>query len=373
MTADVIVCGLGAMGSSAAYHLAAGGARVLGFDRFAPPHTLGSSHGKTRIIREAYFEDPLYVPLIQRAYECWDLLERASGRALLTRTGGLMIGSPMSAVVSGAQASAVRHRLEHERLADGALKARTPAFTFDAGTVAIWEPRAGVLQPEAAIDTQLTLARKLGAELHANEPVLSWSANADGVEVTTAQGRYSAGHLVIAVGAWATQLLGQLSLPLRVERTVAYWFDALEPALFTAERFPIFIHEFAPGRSWYGFPDLGDGVKVALHHQGATVEPDSISRIVGDDEIAFVRSLLERYLPAANGSLRETAVCMYTNTPDDHFILDRHPVSERVIVASPCSGHGFKFSSVIGEIIAEMATGRPHAFDLAPFRLSRFQ
>jgi sarcosine oxidase len=371
---DTIVAGLGAVGSAAAFRLASRGNRVLGLDRFSPPHALGSSHGKTRIIREAYFEDPLYVPLVQRSYECWAEVEALAGRPLYTRTGGLMIGPPEGAVVGGARSSALAHGLPFEELTAAELRRRVPAFHPDDGTVAIWEPRAGILAPEAAIEAHLALARRSGAELRFDEPMLAWAGTGDQIEVTTTRGVVRASRLVIAAGAWARDLLSDLALPLVVERNVVYWFDPAQPTRsFDPARFPIFIHEFAQGRAWYGFPDVGDGVKVALHHQGEATHPDSVRRTVAADEIAFVRSLLARYVPQANGALRETTVCMYTNTPDEHFIIDRHPVHSGVIIASPCSGHGFKFSSAIGEVIADLVTGRGSRFDLRPFGLSRLR
>jgi sarcosine oxidase len=369
---DCILAGLGAVGSSAAFHLASRGSRVLGLDRFAPPHALGSSHGKSRIIREAYFENPLYVPLVRRAYECWAALEAESGRSVFTRTGGLMVGPPESSVVAGARASAIAHALPYDEIAAGELRRRIPAFHPGDGDVAIWEPRAGILAPETAIETHLSLAHARGAEIRFNEAMLGWAATDDGVDVTTPRGTFHAARLVIAAGSWLRDLVPELTLPLAVERNVVYWFDPAQPtASFAPDRFPIFIHEFAPGRAWYGFPDVGDGVKVALHHQGEITDPDTVRRTVGDDEIGFVRSLLARFLPGANGSLRETTVCLYTNTPDDHFILDRHPVHASVVIASPCSGHGFKFSSAIGEVIADLVTDRPPQFDLQPFRIGR--
>jgi sarcosine oxidase len=247
---DVIVLGLGAMGSSTVYQLALRGQTVLGFDQFTPPHAFGSSHGKSRIIREAYFEDPLYVPLVKRAYHGWAELQARSGKRVLTRTGGLMIGAPDGVVVSGARASAVEHRLPYEELSAAELRARFPALRPAADAVAIWEPRAGVLDPEAAIEAQLSLARAAKAELRFGEKVTKWRATADGVEVTTLSGTYTAARLVISAGPWIGELLPELALPLRVERNAVYWFDPLKPAEFTPNRFPIFIHEYAPDRTW---------------------------------------------------------------------------------------------------------------------------
>jgi sarcosine oxidase len=368
---DVIVLGLGAMGSSAVYQLALRGLRVLGIDQFTPPHAFGSSHGKSRIIREAYFEDPLYVPLVRRAYDGWAELQARSGRRVLSRTGGLMIGAPDGVVVSGARTSAIQHRLPYEELDAAELTRRFPALRPPADAVAIWEPRAGVLDPEAAIAAQLAVAGKAGAELRFGEQVTKWRASSEGVEVTTFTGTYVAARLVICAGAWAAGLLPELALPLTIERNAVYWFDPLHPAVFAPARFPIFIHEFAPGRTWYGFADFGDGVKVALHHQGETTTARTVRRSVSDDEVAHMRGLMQQFLPGASGALRATTVCLYTNTPDEHFILDRHPSHPAVFIASPCSGHGFKFSVAIGEVIADEIEGNEPRFDLSPFRLSR--
>jgi sarcosine oxidase len=369
---DVIVLGLGAMGSATVYQLARRGQRVLGIDQFTPPHAFGSSHGKSRIIRETYFEDPLYVPLVRRAYHGWAELQARSGKRLLRRTGGLTIGAPDGRVVSGVRACAAEHRLPCEELSASETRRRFPALRPPDDTVAIWEPRAGVLDPETAIDVQLSLARAAGAEFRFSERVTSWRATADGVEVITPGGTFAAERLVIAAGPWIGELVPELELPLTVERTVAYWFDPLAPADFTPERFPIFIHEYSPGRAWYGFADLGDGVKVALHHQGEHTTAQTVRRAVSDDEVAGIRALVERFLPGANGALRKTAACMYTNTPDEHFIIDLHPEHPAVIIASPCSGHGFKFSIAIGELIADEVMGERRRFDLAPFRIDRF-
>jgi len=369
---DVAIAGLGAMGSATAFHLARRGARVVGFDRHAPPHTMGSSHGKSRIIREAYFEDPLYVPLVQRAYSGWAELEALSGTKLLTQTGGLMIGAPESDVVRGARASAERHGLPFEELSAAELRARVGAFHAPADHIAIWEPNAGVLAPEACVAAHLAQARKHGAALYDDEPVVRWRPIAGGVAVETAEGTYEAERLVISAGAWAGELLADLALPLTIERNVQFWFDPVEPAAMTPDRFPIFIHEYEPRLVWYGFPDVGDGAKLALHHQGEKSTIGAVRRTIGPNEIDAVRPLVERMIPAANGPVLDSAVCLYTNTPDDHFILDTHPAHPAVFVASPCSGHGFKFSSAIGELIAELMTTGQRRFDLTPFRISRF-
>ena len=371
---DVIVAGLGAMGSAAAYHLAGGGRRVLGLDRFQPPHQFGSSHGLTRIIREAYFEHPLYVPLVQRAYELWADLERKSRRPLLLQTGGVMVGLPDGVLVSGARRSAEEHRLAHEILSATELRRRFPVLEPMANMMGVWEPRAGILFPELAIQTHLELASNLGATLQFNEPVLGWEPHGGGVRVITAARPYTAARLLLSTGAWMSGLVDDLKLPLVIERQVLFWFEPRSgPEQFQPERCPVHLWEYAPERFFYGFPDLGHGVKVALHHQGQHTAPDSVCREVDNQEVEAMRQVLRRFVPNADGPLKSATVCMYTNTPDGHFILDWHPSHRSVLIASPCSGHGFKFSAVIGEIAAALLNDQQPAFDLSLFRLDRFR
>lgn len=369
---DVIVAGLGAMGSAVCDQLAGRGVSVLGFDRFAPPHVQGSSHGESRIIREAYFEDPAYVPLVQRAYECWRALERDTERALLTETGGLMIGRREGALVSGALMSAETHRLEHQLLDRGEMRRRFPQFALEEGHVAVWEPRAGFLAPEACVAAQLERAARRGAELRGNEPIESWRKTTDGIEVLTARGRYGADHLVVAVGAWLAGLLEGAALRLEVERVTLYWFDpAGDPAAFAPERLPIWIWQFEGERYIYGFPRLARGIKIARHHEGERCGPDDPRPEISPAEIAAIRELVARRLPGAAGALRETASCLYTNTTDQHFVIDAHPDCDAVTLVSACSGHGFKFASAIGELVADRIGGITPRSDPALFRLAR--
>ncbi len=361
---DTIVVGLGAAGSAALWQLAERGHRVLGLDQFAPPHALGSSHGRSRIIREAYFEDPQYVPLVQRAYTVWRALERARGTALLRETGGLMLGPRHGALVSGALASALAHALPHELLRAEQLQVRAPAFTAPSDTVAVFEPRAGVLDPEACIHSMLGAAASAGATIATQEKMQSWRATSSGVTVITSRGTRTAKHLVLALGPWASAQLHGMHVPLVVERNVLFWFRPASHAnLFSPEQFPVFLFDTEPECVWYGFPDTGDGIKVALHGSGHSTTADGIDRHVHSSEVAYMRSLLDRFLPSANGELVQTVTCMYTKTPDEHFVLDRHPAHDNVVVASACSGHGFKFAPVIGEIVADLVTDpaqQPH-------------
>lgn len=370
---DVIVVGLGAMGSAAVWHLAASGRRVLGLDRFAPPHPFGSSHGLTRIIREAYFEHPVYVPLVQRAYELWADLHRRSGRQLFMQTGGLMLGSPNGVLVTGAKRSAEQHHLPHRMLSATEVSKQFPAFAPATDMVGVWEPRAGILFPELAIRTHLELAVQSGAEVKVDTLVTRLEVHEGKVQVFTRAGVHTAGQAILSAGPWLGSLVSELKLPLSIERQVLFWFEPRsEPQQFQPDRFPIFICEFGHRHFFYGFPDLGDGIKVAGHHEGRITQPDSIDRQVTSEEIEAMRHVLRRHLRAAEGKLRSTVVCMYTNTPDEHFILDYHPAYPQVLIASPCSGHGFKFSPVIGEIAATLLNGGTPPFDLSLFRLDRF-
>jgi sarcosine oxidase len=360
---DSIVVGLGAMGSAAAYHLARRGARVLGLDAFAPGHTRGSSHGETRILRLSYFEHPDYVPLLRRAYELWRQLERESGESLLRLTGGIYLGPPDGELVSGARRSAEQHGLAHELLPAAGVRRRFPMLAPTDAEGALYEPDAGMLFPERCIAAALRLAASHGAELRHESPVTAWRADATGVEVTTVAGTYRADQIVFTAGAWLGPLLGPLgggALPLRVERNVVFWFPpSHDAALFDPNRFPVFIWETGAGH-FYGLPHAGrPGVKVARHHTDRFGDPDSLDRTVRDADVDPVRRFLSVHIPALDTAPHEGLVCLYTLTPDGHFVIDRHPEYERVVFASACSGHGFKFASVVGEILADLTlTGR---------------
>ena len=368
---DVAVVGLGAMGSAALYHLASRGVRVIGFDRYAPPHTLGSTHGLSRIIREAYYEHPIYVPLVQRAYELWADLERRVGRALFVQTGGLMIGPRDGTLVAGARRSAHEHALPHEELGARDVPARFPGFVVPDGMVGLFEPRAGVLDPEACVASHLYLAEKAGATVQLNEPVSGWSSHSDLIALETANDRYEVERVVLCTGAWTPTLVHGAGLALWIERQVMHWFTPMADAhLFTPAHCPIAMIEYEPDRFFYTLPDSGSGLKAAIHHEGARVDPDTVRREVSDSERARVLELLRRFLPRAAGQHRSSATCLYTNTPDGHFFISPQLPDERLIVVSACSGHGFKFASAIGEAIADLSTGRSRP-DLAPFGHTR--
>ena len=368
-TYDVVIAGLGGMGGATAAELARRGVSVLGLDRYSPPHSMGSSHGETRIIREAYFEHPLYVPMVQRAYELWRALEKSSGARLLLETAGLMIGRHDSALIEGARRSAEMHRLPHSMLSAAEVRARFPALHPEQDMVAVLEPRAGVLFPEACITVCLGQALHHGAELRFDEPVVRWESDGSLVRVFTSLGEYRARQLIVSAGAWVGSLLPGLELPFWIERQVLHWFEpANEVAAFSPGRCPIHLWQFDDGQFFYGFPDLGTGVKAAFHHAGQATTPDGLCRDVSTAEIDAVRTALRRFVPAADGPPLTSVVCLYTNTPDEHFLIDRHPGEPRVLVASPCSGHGFKFAPVVAEILADLVQDKAPRFDLALFR-----
>jgi sarcosine oxidase len=364
---DVIIIGLGAIGSAAAYHLARRRQRVLGIDRFAPPHAFGSSHGGSRIIRTAYFEDPRYVPLVRRAFDLWLELEVASDQRLFERTGCINIGAEDSAVVAGALTSARQHDIAHEMLDAAELKRRFPVFNVDDETVALHEPGAGVLFPERCITAHLKLAQAAGAECVFNDTVTAWAPDGDGVCVKTAKSEYTAGRLIVAAGAWAGNVIQ--NLPLRVERQVVCWFSPDDPAGgFAPSRLPAWVWEHQPGHFIYGFPDFGEGAKFARHHDGKFVDPDSVERELEPEEIDDISRLARRSLRGLAERPHAASVCLYTNTPDFHFLIDEHPQFPQVIIASPCSGHGFKFASAIGESLAAWIVGRTPVIDIGAFR-----
>jgi sarcosine oxidase len=372
---NAIVMGLGAMGSATLYHLSRRGWSVLGLEQFAPGHTRGSSHGDSRIIRETYFEHPLYVPLVRRAHALWRDLEERSGAPLMKITGGLMIGPPEGTVVSGTLRSAAEHNLPHAFLTPAEVAERFPAFRLTPDLVAVFDPRAGFLDPEACNRAHIQLARDAGAEARFNEAVVDWIPEGSGVRVTTASAEYTTDRLVLTGGAWNRGLLPDMELPVTIERQAVFWLEPEgEPSRYDAPRFPIYAYEYRAGSICYGFPRLPRGVKASVMHDGATgLNPDEVNRTVDDSEIAPLRAALRPVLPGlAEAPVRDRDVCLFTNTPDHDFIVDFHPFCPQVLISSPCSGHGFKFASAIGEIQADMLMKGTTEFDLSPFRLGRW-
>jgi sarcosine oxidase len=349
------------MGSAAAYHLAARGQRVLGLERFGPAHDRGSSHGGSRITRQSYFEDPAYVPLLLRSYELWDRLRHDSGVDVITLTGGVFLGRPDTLTVAGSLRAARRWDLPHELLDADAIRARFPTLTPADDEIGLYEEAAGFVRPESTVAAHLDLAGRHGAELHYEEPALSWeTTSGGGVRVRTATGTYTGGHLVVCPGAWAPELLADLGIPFTVERQVMYWFQPTTGVgPYAPDRHPIYIHEDTGGVQVYGFPAIdgpGGGAKVAFFRRGIVTTPDTIDRQVHPEEIDTMRDRLAGILPTLPGRYLTAATCMYTNTPDQHFVLAAHPEHEHVTVACGFSGHGFKFVPVVGEIVADLAT-----------------
>ena len=374
MAYDVIVVGLGAMGSATLHALARSGRRVLGVDRFSPPHTLGSSHGRTRIIREAYFEHPRYVPLVRRAYDLWRELEQRVGRRLYTKTRGLTLGPEDGAVVRGARASAESFDVPHQLISAAEVRRRFPGLQPSDDMVGVLDDHAGVLVPEACIGALLDVAVKHGADVRRDEQVIGWDADSASVRLRTARGEYRSAQLVVAAGAWVRALVPELAGVLMVERQPIHWFEpASHPDEFRPERCPVTLWEYAAGRVFYTLPDFGDGLKAGVHYEGQPVDPDRVDRRTSAEEDAQATDILRRVMPHAAGRLRESQICLYTNTPDLHFIIDVHPEHARqVVVLSACSGHGFKFATAVGEVAAELLETGTSRHDLSMFRIDRF-
>lgn len=373
-TYDVIVAGLGAMGTAACWHLARRGLSVLGLEQFGIPHALGSSHGGSRLYRTCYYEHPDYVPLVQRAVVLWRELEARSGNALLTQTGGLYAGPPDNELVVGSLATARAHGLAHETLDRQALADRFPQFHVPDDSIAMFEADAGFVRPELAVATMAQLALQEGADLRAYEPVTRWDA-AGGVFVRTPRGEYSAARLVICGGPWNSRLLRGLGVELVVSRQVTGWVWPGDPAPYTPERFPVWAIGGPDGGFHYGVPFLPGvpGLKIATHARGPAVDPDTVVRQpVPEDEETFL-SALRSYLPGARGPVVSMTVCIYTSSPDSHFILDRHPEAPGVVLAAGFSGHGFKFAPVIGEALADLAQHGRSDLPIGFLGLGRFR
>ena len=377
MTYDTIILGLGAMGSSAAMRLARRGKRVLGLERFGVAHNRGSSHGRSRMIRMAYYEHPDYVPLLRRAYELWDELASLADEPLLFRSGGLYLGRPDCELIAGARRSAAEHRLPIEVLDRDAVARRFPQFRPDEGMIGVFEPSAGFLLPERVIVANLRLAECAGATIRTGERVIDWHARSDGVDVMTDRASYTGRSLILAAGGWMGDLcrLPMLAARLRVTRQALAWFQPLRNDL-SIGTMPVWGIDHPSGGLLYGFPvhpaDDG-GLKAAVHLPGPDAHPDALDRSERPDDIDLIRAGLDRHLPNAAGTLARHCVCMYTNTPDGHFVLDRHPDHANVLFASCCSGHGFKFASVVGEILADRASGLSTTAPIGFLSLRRFQ
>jgi sarcosine oxidase len=370
---DVIVAGVGASGSAVACELARRGSRVLGLDRFSVPNDRSSHHGLTRIIRLAYFEGAAYVPFVRRAHELWRRLERDTGESILTVTGSLDAGPPGSANIESAAASCRVNGLDHEVLDGGAIGRRFPGYAVPADWRGVYQPDGGFLASEAAVAAHAGLARRFGAEIRTGERVLGWEPKGDGVAVRTEAGTYEAGHLVVSAGPWVADLVPELKRNLVPLRQVVCWFEIADPDAFAPSRFPVFVVENEEGTQFYGFPEWGaPGFKIGCHyHLREATDPDALDRTLHARDEDLLRSCVARFFPAANGRVLDHRACIYTNAPDEDFVIDRLPGFPQVVVASACSGHGFKFAPAVGEAVADLVGQGRSRHDLDRFRLSR--
>jgi sarcosine oxidase len=372
--ARVVVVGLGAMGSAACYHLARRGVEVVGIDAFDVPHARGSSHGESRIIRACYFEHPDYVPLLARAFELWHELARESGRPVIQITGGLFIGDAGSPLVSGSLDAGRAHGIPHQHLTGHDLRRRFPQFAVSGGMEAVFEPGAGLVRPEEAIAAHVALAARHGARVYSGEQVVDWQTAGGGVTVTTRARTIRADALILCVGAWTGHLVAALAPRLTVTRQAMVWVEPDDPGSLSPSMFPVWAMQHDAADFHYGFPliDAARGLKLGRHVPGPIVDPDTFDRAPSTDDGEEARSFLRRYIPGADGPVRDVATCLYTSSPDGHFIVDRHPSQARVHIACGFSGHGFKFAPVIGEALADLALDAATALPIAFLRASRF-
>jgi sarcosine oxidase len=370
---DVIVIGVGGMGSATCFELARRGARVLGLEQFEPGHDRGSSHGQTRVIRTAYYEHPCYVPLVHRSFERWRELEQHTGRKLLTDCGCLNIGRPDSSVVAGVRQSALEHGLRVEELAGTEMRRRYPSMCFGDEYCGVLEHEAGFLFVEECVRAHCDAARSLGAEIQTQVVVRNWTVTSDGVDVMSERGRFHADRLVVTAGPWTGQLLQAWGKPLTLMRQTMLWFGTSDDSLFRRDVFPIYLAEVPEGY-FYGLPVIdAAGHKVARHYGAPELRnPSDVKREIVLEDEQPVRAFLHRYLPDVSGPLNRGQVCTYTLTPDRHFILDRHPEHENVAIAAGFSGHGFKFAPVVGEIMADLVLEGRTKWPIERFRITRF-
>lgn len=371
---DVIVAGVGAMGSAACWHLAQRGLRVLGLERFDLGHGMGSSHGLSRIIRLAYFEGSHYVPIVKRAHELWARTGEEAGLKLLHVTGSLDLAPIGAGPVESSLQSCLDHGLEHEQLDRAEISRRFPAFQLPEGHVGLWQPGGGFVASEKAIYAHVGLAQSRGSDIRTNEPMLDWAPTADGgVTVRTERGSYSAGRLVITSGGWISDAVPALARQVHTVKQAIGWFTTRRPELFREGAFPVFILTAEEG-SFYGFPLYEHpGFKIGgPHFAREPIDPREPDRTPSPRQVALIQDCLKRYLPDAAGAPLTLKGCVYTVSPDEDFIIDSVPGVPQAVFASCCSGHGFKFASAIGEILADRATDTPSPFDLSPFSLGRF-
>ena len=371
---DAIVIGVGGMGSAAVYHLARRGLQVLGLEKHAIPHEMGSSHGYSRMIRYTLQEHPSYVPLVRRSYELWHEMEETAGEELMVTTGSIRAGAPNSPFFLNAQEACDLHSIPYEILTACEVNKRFPGYRFPEEISSVYQADGGFLLPERCILTHVQAAERAGADVHSQETVLDWGVRGDGVQVRTDRDTYTAGRLVVTAGPWAANLVPELAAYAVPERQVMGWFQPKRPELYAAEAFPVFGVFTEEGR-YYGFPSHAvPGFKIGrAHHLLQKVDPDAIDREVHPEDEDILRQVVNRYFPLAAGKLLDGKTCMYTNTPDEHFMIGTLDGQPQVSVAAGFSGHGFKFASVIGEIMADLAQNGATEHDINLFRLDRFK
>lgn len=370
---EVAVIGLGAMGSAALFHLARRGVKAIGIERFRPGHDRGSSHGESRAIRLGYFEHPSYVPLARAAYEGWAELERLTGETVLTKTGVLEAGKPGSVIVEGSLAASRLHGLEHEVLGASDIRRRFPQFTLPDGYSAVWQPDGGFLRPELGNELHLRLAEQAGAVVLHDRQAIAIELSASSVRIVADGQTFEAGSAVVSAGAWIGDLVPELKPRLTLTRQVLCWFEPRRRESVSLGSLPVFVVDGDKDIA-YGFPQISEsGFKCASHlDSGTWPDADAARQDAGPADEIRMRDFLEAYLPDAAGPLKAMRTCIYTKTPDEDFVIDLSPADPRIVVASPCSGHGYKFAGVIGEILADLATVRSTRHDISRFRIDRF-
>ena len=369
---DVIIIGLGAMGSAASYYLSKNGVKVLGLDTYEPPHKLGSSHGHTRVIREAYHEGTSYVPIVKRAYELWNELDHEIEDKLILEYGGMYLGDD-GKYLSDAKKSAKKYDIPIKEFSSKEIKEKYNILNPPNNFKGLLEYRSGAVFPEKAISNFLSKSINNGSSHNYNEKVIGWEKQSKFYKVETDKNNYFAEKLIFSSGAWIKNLVPSLKLPVKIERQVLFWFDPIKDKdKFHYSNMPNTGWDLDNGMEFYTQPNIENkGFKVAMHHNGKFISENDLNRESNPDDLSIVKNFLEEYIPLANGKLIDSRVCVYTNTPDLDFIIDFYPNDENLIICSPCSGHGFKFTPAIGEICSELVINNGTNYDLSEFSIKR--
>ena len=370
---DVIIIGLGAMGSASSLFLAKKGINTIGFDTYKPPHTLGSSHGHSRVIREAYHEGASYVPIVQRAYKLWSDLNKKSKKQLLLEYGGLILGNNGDHIKK-ANTSAEKYNIPITKFSKKQIIEKFPVLNPPEDFLGLYENRSGAVFPDRSIEFILSEAQKLGSVHNYDEKVINWKKIDNYYQVTTDKGQYFSEKIIFSSGGWIKNLIPKLNLPIKVERQVLFWFKPKNnEEKFNYKYLPNTGWDLDNGLEFYTQPNIENyGFKVAMHHNGEYIKPHNLNRKSNNNDLNYVRNFLEEFIPDANGVLLNSTVCIYTDTPDLDFIIDFYPNDENIVICSPCSGHGFKFTPAIGEICSDLISDKSSHFDLREFSLERF-